>query len=276
MKLHNWLLFASAILCMSTTALAEDDDIEELFNEQTKTRKDVERIEKETKEASKAMAGDKAKLEKMRNDLKLMQGLRAEKQKQFLELTTQHDRVVEQIKEMEAEVAKVEMELGKAKEEEKATLAKLQRVRAEEEGKKKRLEAHIAGLRQRYKETADKVAQMDAEIAQQQANGQRLEATAKAAEQEVNDMDAKANNRMLATIGVAATPSSSSSSDSASSGGDLTFKRKCRAFETPAKGAKVLETMESGASVTKSEEGKTWYAFTLNGRKAYAAKNCFN
>lgn len=273
MYLRQLLLLAFTSMCVSITAFAEDDDIESIFDEQTKTRKDVERIEKETRETAKSMSGDNAKLAKMKNDLKLMQGLRAEKQKQFLEMSTQHDRVVEQIKELEAEVAKIEAELAKAKEDEKATLAKLQRVRAEEEGRKKRLEAHIAGLRQRYKETADKVAQMDAEIAQQQANGQRLEQTAKAAEHEMNDMDAKANNRMLATIGVAAAPASASGDAAAT---DLTFKRKCRVFETPAKGAKVLGSKDSGDSVSKSEEGKTWYAFPMgDGRKAYAAKTCF-
>ncbi len=58
-------------------------------------------------------------------DLEGLKNLRNEKAQAYIILTTEHDKLVEEVKKMELEKAQLEIDLGKAKEQEKLATEKL-------------------------------------------------------------------------------------------------------------------------------------------------------
>ncbi len=244
---------------------------------------EVERLSREITTAEKAALDTRTQIEKLKVEIETLKTLRGEKAKTFINLTTQTDKVIEEMKKMELEKSQLEIDLAKSKEQEKAANDNLLKVKAEEAAKKVKLEAYIAGLRERFHQAQERIAAMEGEANIARVTGQKLEATAKVAEKEViaaegqlvrgpspgPDTGAVAGeSRGLA--------SSRKASGKATGAASYVFKRDCKVFEQPAKGANVLMVQKSGAQVSKSDEGKTWIAFKLeDGRKAYAAKNCF-
>jgi hypothetical protein len=110
-------------------------------------------------------------------------------------------------------------------------------------------------MKERYGQAQARMAAMQSEKAQMQLTNDRLEAQAQAAGEEVQ---------------------SAERAPTASQQEALKFKRNCRVFERPEKGAKVLAIQPPGSQVSKSDEGKSWIAFPMpDGRKGFAAKSCF-
>lgn len=272
---------------------ASDEEVAALTAEQARMKAEVERLSRETANTEKAALDTRTQIEKLKAEIESLKTLRGEKAKTFIDLTTQTDKVLEEMKKMELEKSQLEIDLAKSKEQEKAANDNLLKVKAEEAAKKVKLEAYIAGLRERFHQAQERIAAMEGEANLARVNGQKLEATAKVAENEV----IAAEGQLVR--GPSAPPVVAASSDSGSAGGETrglassgkaqgaaaktsgsanayVFKRSCKVFEQPAKGANVLMVQKSGAQVSKSDEGKTWIAFQLeDGRKGYAAKNCF-
>ena len=262
MKFH--ILTATALI-LSGPAFAEtvndmNADGAAVQADQAKLKSEVERLSKETAAAEKQTHESKAQLDKLKAELESLRNLRNEKAQAYITLTSQHDKIADEIKKMEQEKFQLESDLAKTKGEEKAAAEKLAKIKAEQAAKKVKLDAYIATLRDRFRKAQERLAAMEAEGSQVSVAGQKLEATSKTAENEVIAVEGRLTRG----------PSSVAPS------GSYMFKRNCKVYDKPAKDAGVLAVQKSGSQVAKTDEGKTWIAFALpDGRKAYAAKSCF-
>lgn len=258
-------ILAAIVLSLSGPAFAETvndmgADTAAVQADQAKLKSEVERLSKETAAAEKQSQESKSQLEKLKAELDTLRNLRNEKAQAYIMLTGQHDKIADEIKKMEQEKIQLETDLAKSKSDEKAAAEKLAKIKAEQAAKKVKLDAYIATLRDRFRKAQERLAAMEAEGNQVTIAGQKLDATAKTAENEV--------------IAVEGRLTRGPSSVSAASG--YKFKRNCKVYDKPAKDAGVLTVQRSGSLVSKTDEGKSWIAFLLpDGRKAYAAKSCF-
>ncbi len=117
----------------------------------------------------------------------------------------------------------------------------------------------------------ERLSKLEAEGQSAVVAGQRLEATAKTAENEVIAVEAKLHRKPAAAAAVLQAPSPLPAKD-----GAYVFKRNCKVFDQPTKDAKVLLIQKGGTEVAKTDEGRTWIAFALpDGRKGYSSKTCF-
>ena len=242
---------------------SSEAEIENAQQEKVRLNKEAERLDNETLLTEKAVQQNRALAEKLKGEVQALKDLRGEKAKNFIELTTQRDRAQEDAKALETAKAQAEEELKKVKEQEKLAMEQLERLKVEHAQNKVRTEAYIAGLRERYKEAQEKTADAQTEQASVEQETLQLAEQAKVAEKEVHAAEGASINRTITNI--TGTPTE-----------EVVFRRKCRVFDGPTKGAKVLGVKTSGTSVPKSEEGKTWFAIQLeDGRKGFASKNCF-
>lgn len=241
-----------------------DEEIQNMSNEQARLNADAERLDREAAASQKAMAANQAKVAQIKKELEAIRAIRAEKAKAFIEITSQQDKIKADLEQMEQEKTVAEAELEKVKEQEKVTIESLAKLKTEEAAKKAKLEAYIAGLRERFHQAQERIAAMEGEKTQLQTANQKLESTAKVAENEVIQAEAQLMGRR---------PSEAKASGSK----EYTFKKKCNVFDRPAKGANIVAVKSSGTTVQKSDEGKSWIAFPLtDGRKGFVAKTCLN
>ncbi len=244
-----------------------DEEVSALNAQQTQLKSEVERLSKEATLSDKAASDSRTQVEKLKADIETLKALRGEKAKSFIELTTQHDKIAVEIKKMEEEKFELENDLIKSKEQEKAATESLAKIKVEEAAKKVKLEAYIAGLRERYHQAQQRITTLEAEGTTMKMAGQKLESTSKVAETEVIAAEAQLSRGPSAGAPAVA---------EAKPTGAYVFKRSCKVFEQPTKGAGVLLVQKAGAQVSKNDEGKTWISFKLeDGRKGYAAKTCF-
>jgi chromosome segregation ATPase len=242
-----------------------DQEVANLTAEQTRLKNEVDRLERETALSDQQAKESGAQIEKLKGEIEALKALRNEKAQNFIMLSTQHDKITEEMKKMELEKSQLEIDLAKSKEQEKAANDNLLKVKAEEAAKKVKLDAYIAGLRERYHQAQERIAAMEAEGTSAKTATQKLEATAKVAENEVIAAEG------VITRGPSSAPPAAEAKDES-----YVFKRSCKVIEQPARGAKVLTVQKTGTEVAKTAEGKTWIGFSLeDGRKAYAAKSCF-
>lgn len=259
-----------------------ESEIDRLASERVKLLADIERLKNETAIAEKTAKDNQMMIEKAKLEIETLKKIRSEKQTKLIEVSSERDRTVEVMKGLDQQKLQADIEFQKLKEQEKFTNDQLQKTRLEEAQKKARLDAYLAQLKEKYKETQEKIKAAENEQEQLQQNTAKLEAQAKAGEAEVEQAEAQlgAPKRVPASLDPETKPvtyaPAAESASSAASSSDLTFKRKCRVFDKPGKGGKPLGSKSAGSSVTKSDEGKNWIAFTLkDGRKVYAAKACF-
>ena len=261
----NFQILAAITLSISGPVFAEtvndmNAETATVQADQARLKSEVERLSKETAASEKQSQQAKTQLDKMKAELETLRNLRNEKAQAYITLTSQHDKIADEIKKTEQEKFQLETDLAKSKEQEKAAADKLAKIKAEQAAKKVKLDAYIAGLRDRFRKAQERLAAMEAEGNQATVAGQKLEATSKTAENEVIAVEDRLSRA----------PSSVAPS------GGYTFKRNCKAYDKPAKDAGVLAVQKAGSQVAKTDEGKSWIAFALpDGRKAYVAKTCF-
>lgn len=275
---------------------ATEDEIKHLGSEQSKTKADAARLDNENAQTEKTTKDNQAKIEKMKADLVVLKQQRTEKAQKYLELAGQRDKVNEQLKALETEKQTAEAELKAANDQDRATTDQVVKLRKEYAAKKAKGDAYLAELREKYKRAVDHQAQLGVEKSEMEKNDLKQQATIKTAEQEVAQAE-NPSQQLAATEPSADTPTAAAqpaatSTPSAAKAAepsstvaarepskakqDVTFKHKCRVFDGPVRGSNVVGVQESGMSVSKFDEGKEWIAFWLrDGRKAFAAKNCF-
>lgn len=269
---------------------ATEDEIKRLGSEQAKTKADAARLDNENAQTEKTTQDNQAKIEKMKADLAVLKQQRTEKAQKYLELASQRDKVNEQLKAVETEKQTAEAELKAANDQDRATTDQVAKLRKEYADKKAKGDAHLAELKARYKRAVEHQAQLGVEKTDMEKNDLKQQATIKAAEQEVSQAEnpsvsiaagepsaSEAPATAVPSAAKAAEPSSTvAAREPSKAKQDVTFKHKCRVFDGPVRGSNVVGVQESGMSVSKFDEGKEWIAFWLrDGRKAFAAKNCF-
>lgn len=257
-------LIAMSALVFATSSFANESELSD-STDQVKNQAEIERLDKENSALEKTNQENLTRAQKLKSDIETLKALRGEKAKHFIELTSQHDKVIADIKKMEQEKAQLETDLTKAKEEEKSANENLQKAKVEAAAKKVKLESYIAGLRERFRQAQQRLAALEAQKSQVQSSTQKMEATAKVAENEVVQVESRLTRNLA-----------SSAESTGNEQGQYVFKRNCKVFDKPARDAKVLLTKQTGDKISKNDEGKTWIGFALqDGRKGYAAKVCF-
>lgn len=240
-------------------------EIQRLNKEAIRLKSETDRLNGETALHEKAIAENNAKAEKAGGEIKALQDLRGEAAKRFIETGIQREKIENSNKSLDTQIADAKRELQMAKDQEKQASAQLEKMRTEHAANKAKTEQFLAQMRDQYKEAQARASKMKAEMAQIEQTEQKLATQAKAAEAEVKDAEARADGRSLSSVATAGDQPAA-----------MTFKRTCKVFEGPKRGAKVLAVHESGKSIKKSDEGQKWIAFKMDdGRKGFAAKACF-
>lgn len=265
-----------AILLIAGRAHAADlDDGRKLCSEIDRLGRESAQMQTDTKQSRET-------LEKLKADVAKLREIRGAKAKDFVEGSTEHDRNTDQIEALTNEKAQIEKELAEADAKEKDKTAKLAKARAELDQKKAKLEADIAQLKARYKEAQARIAKVDGEEDDVEKRTASLEAQKQVAETETANAEAEAAGQPANPQARAIASNKASDGDaeeddgSGPSVGGITFKKRCRVFDGPTKGAQVIDIQSPGSSFVKTGEGQTYYAFPLGGgRQGYAAKTCF-
>lgn len=251
-----------------------ENDIKSMEAEQARLNAEVEKINAETAATQKSTLDNRAKLEKANLDLQTLKQVRAEKVAKLAEINAQRDEIALTMKDMEQKQLQGEQELQQLKEQEKQQNEVLAKAKLEEAQKKVKLEAYLAELKTRNRESQDRLKTMQTEKLQAQTANQKLESQVKAGETEVKQGDVQVAARSVNTVPVAA--GAGQGGQGQGQGQEILFKRNCRVFDGPTRGSKVLEVKPVGTAVSKVDEGKTWIAFSLSdGRKGFAARGCF-
>jgi chromosome segregation ATPase len=220
-----------------------ETDIEQLESDKKRLNADIKKFALETAAVEKVIAENRTKMEKARAEVQTLQQLKSEKAGHFLMLTSQRERLLEEMKRTEDEKVQAEKEFQAAKEQEKKAQQEFDQTKLEQAKTKARLDAYLATLKERYREMQDRKKAVQEEQQKRERENARLEAQTRTGENELEP---------------------------------LKLKKSCRVFEKPTKGSKVITVQEGGTSITKSDEGKTWFSFPLaDGRQGYIAKTCF-
>jgi chromosome segregation ATPase len=248
------------------------DEIEDLNADQAKLVKDTERLKTETSAIEKTIATSQTNAEKARADLATLKQLHVDAAHRFLDLATQRDKVVRDAEDLEKQVSEAQQELDDQKAREKQVSEDLDKRKTEFARKQAQMQAKITSLRERYQQSHSKVLEMQAENARIEDESNRLQQQTKTGESEVEQVEAKlAAPAQAESAGIARDVSSVDSG-----AGALVLKHNCRVFDAPKKGAKVLGVRQGGTAISKTDEGRTWVAFTVDGGgKGFLAKSCF-
>lgn len=281
-----------------------ESEIQRLNSETAKWTADAARLDGEALETEKTTTSNLAQIEKMKVDIQNLKQVRAEKAAHFLELASERDKSQRELDAIQAEKTQAETELAQASLQEKDLADKLGKFKTEQGRTTAKLQTELVQLKERYNQAQDHQQQMQNEKTELERNTLKLEAQRQAGALEVNHAEEpeimeQANSSEDENVAVpvavpAVTPATLAPhpakvaqvlSPSASPArqptsqplkAEMTFKRKCRVFDGPVRGSNVLAVQESGMSIAKTEEGKQWISFLLqDGRKAFAAKNCF-
>ncbi len=261
-------------------------EIARLNKEAARLNGEAKRLDGETVLHEKAIANNKVKAEKLNGEIKSLQELRGEAGKRFLDIGVQRDKMDMETKDLEAQKADATKSFQAAKEQEKQALVQLEKRKAEYAQNKARTDAFLAQMRERFKEAQGRLSAIRKETEHLDVKEEKLAVQAKQAEEEVKMAEGTALDRSLSstseaqTTEVSAPPSAAPAAEvsmASAPASELTFKRKCKVFDVPARGAKVLIEQTAGASVAKMDEGQKWIAFKLeDGRKGFVAKACFH
>ncbi|MGE0525516.1 MAG: hypothetical protein AB7G93_06225 [Bdellovibrionales bacterium] len=248
-------------------------EIDRLNSESARLKKDMERLAQETAAANKTSEEMKIKVEKANMDLATLKELRNEAANKFLQTTVERDRLTESVTGLEEQRLLAEQEFQKLKEQQKQAEAQLAKVKQEEAQKQARLKALIDGMKQRSLEAEQRKVALEKEAEQERMNTAKLEAQSKLAQEAVHTAESRIDRapNQIESAGRVQKLSADMAPE------ELVFKRKCRVFERPARDAKVIMVQQSGTAVSRSDEGKTWFSFSLSdGRVGFAAKKCFH
>lgn len=247
-------------------------DIARFEAERVRMNKEVEKFEHETLVSEQATEQSRLAAQKLKTEIANLQTVVKESQTRLATVNAERDKVMLEQKEIENQKLVADQDFQKQKDLERVENEALEKLRMETAQKKAKNEAYIAGLKERYQRGVEQMAARKAEMANMERESHRMEALARTAEDEVATVEGRvrAPTSAPAVEEPAAPPTSVAANDA------LQFKRKCRVFDGPKKGSKVLQMQDPGVSVEKSDEGRSWISFKLSdGRKGYAAKGCF-
>jgi chromosome segregation ATPase len=263
MMSHFMTVFIAALMMITVQVRANDSsdpELNQIEAEKSRLNGDIKKIEGETAATEKVVADNRSKIEKAKAELQTLQQMKSEKAGNFLMLANQRDKLLEEMKKVEEEKLQAEKEFQAAKEQDKKAQQEFEQTKIELAKNKARLEAYVAGLKDRYREMQERKKSMFDEQQTMERQNAKLEAKARAGEAELQPRQPAA----------ASSPAPEVQAES------LKLKKSCRVFDSPTKGSKVITVQEGGTSITKSEEGKTWFSFSMaDGRKGYIAKTCF-
>lgn len=245
---------------------AVENQIQNFEKEQARMKAEIANFEKETEQAVKVTEEKKVLVQKLKAETASLTQLKTEKLQRLDAMKLERDKVVQEHKEVEALRLTSEEDFQKLKDEDKKQSDALDKLKLELTQKKARSDAYLAELKERYRKSQDQLKSKKSEVALIEMNANKSEALTKTAEQELKAQDdgQSMENEQAAPVARIEPPQA------------VEFKRKCRVFDSPGKGPKVLATQGPGDAFHKADEGKTWIAIQMpDGRKGYAAKGCF-
>lgn len=244
---------------------AIENQIQNFEKEQARMKTEIAGFEKETEQALKVTEEKKALAQKLKSETATLTQLKTEKLQKLDAMKLERDKVLQEQKEVEALRLTSDQDFQKLKDEEKKQSDALDKLKLELTQKKARSDAYLAELKERYRKSQEQLKAKKAEVALIEMNANKADAMTKTAEQELNpQIQDQPMESAVPAVQRTEQPQA------------VEFKRKCRVFDSPGKGPKVLATQGPGDAFHKAEEGKTWIAIQMpDGRKGYAAKGCF-
>lgn len=245
---------------------AVENQIQNYEKEQARMKSEIASFEKETEQAIKVTEEKKALAQKLKTETAALNQLKIEKLQRLDAMKLERDKVVQEQKEVEALRLTSEEDFQKLKDEDKKQTEALDKLKLELTQKKARSDAYLAELKERYRKSQEQLKAKKSEVALIEMGANKSEAMTKTAEQELNSQDDGQAMEAAPATAMARTEQPQA----------VEFRKKCRVFDSPGKGPKVLATQSPGDAFHKADEGKTWIAIQMpDGRKGYAAKGCF-
>ncbi len=272
-----------------------EEEIRGLQKEQARVRKEIQSFEFNTMVSEKSIQDGRAKLEKVKGETTALQALRSEKEAKLVEINKSRDEVLALTKAAEQQRMQAQLALNRAKGEEVVEAQRLEKTKVDEAQNKLRLEAEIVDLRERYKSSHARIAEMEAMVAKLRQNTSKLESTVAAGENEVHsaqlkeeDLKAGLTPQQVQEINLKKAPPAQaqvvaptqravnalpSAPDSASS---MVLKRDCKIHGGPDRNSPVLGVKLGGQAITQAHDEQGWIAYPIgSGQKGFVAKTCF-